>query len=377
MVRLSSDEFLSWMRRAIRIKPTPVAVVTETTRGPVISLDEYRKQMASRRVELVGKAGVWLDQSPTGAGKSHADLAAFQQAGKSLSIQPTHENCEEVVKACRDAGIDAAAYPGRFSQGKAQNCWNTDADAAESMGLSVVRTVCHGSCEHRRKCLEHGYLGQVARANEARVAVATHARAIHSGLAELMEGRDYVSTHEDAMGMLMPQQTASVPMLESAQYALNRLLNDPEWLDRFGEASEMDGDGETWASHKHRTARRDAQYEFLKHLADVVDNLLQRAARTQVPLEIPPGRTIPEPPGVQAILFHLCRELGIQFGAEPVWPLLLCIATENSLRAGILMHEETTFRNSEETNDGQESDCADSPQSPAQQRDCDSVGCFG
>jgi len=377
MLRLTSEEFLLRMRRAIRIEPTPVAIVSAVPAGPTVSLDAYRDELAARRIELVGKPGIWLDQSPTGAGKSHADLEAFRLAERSLSIQPTHENCDEVVKACRNAGIDAAAYPGRFSSGKKQNCWNADADAAESLGLSVVRSVCHATCDHRRDCLERGYLGQVALANKARVAVATHARAIHSGLADLVDDRDYVSLHEDAMDVLMPQQTIPAAMLESARFVLDRVLNDPAWLDRFGTALTVDTDCETVVVDERRTEQRNARYEFIRHLADVVDGLLHAANDATKVAEIPAGKTLPEPTGLQAVLFLICRELGIHFGGKPVWPLLLYTATGEFFREGVLIHADHRIADSNEPGTDRENDRADAPESSTAERDGDPVGCFG
>jgi hypothetical protein len=376
MLRLTSEEFLLRMRRAIRIEPTPVAIVSAVPAGPTVSLDAYRDELAARRIELVGKPGMWLDQSPTGAGKSHTDLEAFRLAEKSLSIQPTHENCQEVVKACQCAGIDAVAYPGRFSGGEKQNCWNPDADAAESLGLSVARSVCHATCEHRKDCLERGYLGQVARANEARVAVATHARAIHCSLADLMDGREFVSIHEDAMDVLMPQQTIPASMLESARFVLGRLLNDPVWLDQFGTVFTLDETLEFCVVHERPTEQRNARYEFIRHLADVVDDLLQTAADASTIAEIQVGRTLPEPPGLQAILFRICRELGIHFGDKPVWSLLLYTATGEFFRVGVLIHA-SRIADSTESGTRRKSDCADPSQSAATEGNGDPVGCFG
>ena len=167
MVRLTSVEFLSRLRVVATIEPEAVAIVSQKPDGPTVGLVEYRSDMQKRRLDSVGTAGVWLDAGPTGAGKSTADLAAFEAAGRSLSIQPTHDNCKAVVEDCLAVGIEAAAYPGRNSSGEKQNCWNSQADAAEAIGLCAVAAVCNAGCEFRRQCVAGGYLGAVAEANAA------------------------------------------------------------------------------------------------------------------------------------------------------------------------------------------------------------------
>lgn len=277
MSQLAPEEFLTHLRVIATITPTPVVAVSKKPEGPAVELSEYRTDMEHSRLDSVGTAGVRLDKGPTGAGKSTADLAAFHRASRSLAVQPTHENCEAVVKDCEAAGVHAVAYPGRFSAGEKQNCWNTTADAAEAMGLCVVAAVCNSGCESRRKCVGEGYLGAVAEANKAQVAVATHTRATHSGLASLSEGRDYIVLHEDCVSVLGPQIDVSAADLQLAQTVLNRLLSDPEWLARFGEAFTLDVDGETWVPDPRRTERRDHQYQFCQRLADVVDELVRIA----------------------------------------------------------------------------------------------------
>lgn len=357
MWHLTPDEFLDRLQLVATVEPEPVAIVAEQPTGPVVELDNYRTEMAKRRLATTGKPGYFLDTGPTGSGKSTADLAAFATAGRSLPIQPTRQNCEDVVSDCLASGLEAAAYPGRFSKGESQNCWNFQADAAERIGLCVVRAVCNAGCEHRGECAAGGYLGQVAAANAARVAVATHARAIHTGLAALSEGRDFITVHEDSIDVLCPQAAVPAVMLESARDVLHRLLNEPRWLNGFGPAVTVGDDGETLIPDDRKTERRDAQYQFFCHLADVVDRLIELAAQTSDANELPDGNTMPEPPGTQAVLFRICRELKVNFGGKAVWSLLFYTATGEFFREGVLIHElNANCRDTNRDKSGRQSD---------------------
>ena len=67
--------------------------------------------MTTARLESVHKPGIYLDRSPTGAGKTHADIQLCEAAGTSLTIVPSHANCQETELLYREHGLDAAAYP--------------------------------------------------------------------------------------------------------------------------------------------------------------------------------------------------------------------------------------------------------------------------
>jgi hypothetical protein len=43
-------------------------------KGPEIPLGDYRKEMLNARIESLGKPGIYIDTSPTGSGKSYADI---------------------------------------------------------------------------------------------------------------------------------------------------------------------------------------------------------------------------------------------------------------------------------------------------------------
>ena len=95
-----------------------------------------------------------------------------------LLVYPTHENGREVQARYLDRGIDAACYPSRTTESDKptpQNCWNDSADAAESMGLPVVKTICT-TCRDSDRCHARGYLGQLAAVKDAAIAICTHKR---------------------------------------------------------------------------------------------------------------------------------------------------------------------------------------------------------
>jgi hypothetical protein len=352
MERLTTEAFVARLRLTETVRPEAVHIVSERPDGPVVELDEYRAEMVQRRLDRLGKPVVSIDCGPTGAGKSTADLEAFKVAGRSLSIQRTHENCREVVNDCLADGIDAAAYPKRNTKGQEANCWNRDADDAEAIGLCVVRSVCNSSCRHRQRCVDSGYLSEVVAANDATVAVATHARAIHSGLDVLCEGRDFVAIHEDSLDVLCPQTSIPAATLCTVREVLHRLLNDPRWLDGFAPVPATNDDGQTTRDDR-TTEAREARFRFLHHFADVVDRLISFADETTTAKEVPVGVTMPEPPGLQSLLFKACRELTLRFDGKPVWNLLLQIATGETSHTGVLIDE--SHRNRKEAGD----DCPD------------------
>lgn len=226
----------------------PILEVPQDER-PVIDLDEYRQQMATRRLEAWERGGVYLDRSSTGAGKTHADIVLAERAAqagqRSLVVLPTHANCREVVEdlaSLTNGGINAAAYPKRNTDPKdgdgLVNCQNSWADKVESLGLPVLLTACV-SCDDRGTCQQHGYLGQLATAKEATVAVATHARASCDGT-NLANGRDLILVHEDPRSILVPQTSVERKDLVLAADLVNHILSDPRELDRLDGRDEID-----------------------------------------------------------------------------------------------------------------------------------------
>jgi hypothetical protein len=199
---------------------------------PVIPLNEWRQEIRKRKLASLGTPGVWLDGSPTGAGKSHSDVAAAvaiaETGGRSLIVAPTHGNGEEIVTLLHKSNISASKFSRRITASSAScgdcvNCWNIDADTAESFGLPVIETVCAG-CPHQFQCKDSGYLKVNATTHEATVVVATHARGIYASLDELATGREFVSIHENPLDLLKPTFVTRLDDLECAAELLGGIL---------------------------------------------------------------------------------------------------------------------------------------------------------
>ena len=221
---------------------------TSPPAGDVVTLDTWRAELAERKVELVvaGIVGVYLDCSPTGAGKSHSDALAFEAAGGGLSIQPTHRNCAEVVADFQSRGIDAGAAPEwEYSETfDAGNCWHREARDARAMGLSVLSVACV-TCPHRPaqidkqtgqntggtgRCDAAGYRGQLTESKKHAVRVVTHQRAAVEGLS-VLAADGLVCVHENALPVFRPEFTFDAVDVGDAVDVVGRLLNEPKSLD--------------------------------------------------------------------------------------------------------------------------------------------------
>ena len=320
------------------IEPPPVYVPPDPS-GDVVDLASYRTAMESARLESLDNPGVYLDTSPTGAGKSFADGVALRKAASGLVVLPTHGNCEEVEEELQGREIDAAAYPRRLTTGGTEdppNCWNTDADAAEAIGLSAISSVCH-VCPHRGKCNSSGYLLKLQEASDAAVSIATHQRAVFTGLAKLGKGRSYQAIHEDAVSILRPTAELTRNDLLQCQDVLDRLLSDPKCLDWFGSDRRRDKDGR-WISDAKQGERRGRIYAFVRHLADVADWLAERLRRAKRTEQLTPPHSMPKPTGTDQRLFKTSREVGASYSGQP-WRVLLAAGTGDLLSLGVVCDE--------------------------------------
>lgn len=175
-------------------------VIQEQTRGELPrELEDYRRDMEISRLSSIGHPGIYLDTSPPGAGKSHADIAAAASAGKSLTVVPTHKNASEVALTMQAAGLSAAAYP-KLTKGtddELQTCSNYPAaEAAMNIGLSPSRSVCP-VCEFSTDC---EYQSLMREANAAGHRIACHARAA-LGFSHIAQDRRYIAIHEDPISI--------------------------------------------------------------------------------------------------------------------------------------------------------------------------------
>ena len=184
-VRIGLKAFTQFIE--LQLVPTP----------PPTLIGDYRAEMQRLRLQSLDEpAATWIDTSPTGSGKSYADLPAVTKAGKSLTVLPSHSNCCAVEGLYRDGGLDAVAFP-KLSE---TTCLNLEAaNRAINAGLSASAAVCPG-CAFRDEC---SYRGSMTEADGAAHKIATHKRAQLS-LSAISRGVKFLSLHEDPVGLLRP-----------------------------------------------------------------------------------------------------------------------------------------------------------------------------
>lgn len=306
-------------------------------KGPGRTLKDWRGDIMRGRQDVIEKPGMYLDRSPTGSGKSTADVESVRQVSRALIVCPTHENGAEIVEGMIEAGIDAMKFPARAIDGKSVNCWNDLADTAERLGLSAVAAVCPG-CDHRSECLVVGYLAELTAVKSASVAVATHARATFTGFGKLAEGRgEFVAVHEETASTICPDTTVSVNDLRLAATIINRVLCDPDWLDWLGQATTRDEDG-VWTPDDRLAERRNKLDHFVRRLAELIDSLLeqlQAAERTQAVAMLTP---IAKATGIESLLLRASLEAKAKFKASP-WRLVLAVLTGELFSIGVIVDE--------------------------------------
>ena len=309
----------------------------ERPKGELILIEDWQKRLSQIRIESLRTPGIYLDASPTGAGKSTADQAALREVESGLIVLPTHKQCQELEKELCNAGFDAVAYRGRFSKGEEQNCWNDDADDAEKMGLSVTAAVCPW-CEHKTDCSNRGYLAATEAARLASVAIATHCRATHNGLESLAAKRQYLAVHEDVLKVLLPMVELLPDSLSAAEFMLNELLTDPSWLDYFGNAEQVDSSGFRITDDR-KAVRRDHQYRFIRSLLDLVETLIRTMSETEETQQLVPPVSHCKPAGIERVLFNISRECKATVDRLTPWPTLLSILTGDTFRTAIVVGE--------------------------------------
>jgi hypothetical protein len=344
-----------------------VAFVAERPEGPAVSLQSWRKQLTDARRNSVGQPGIYLDRSPTGAGKSFADKAAIERSGCGLIVTPTHEQCGEILADLRAADFKAVAFPARTTQGDSPNCWNEEADAAQTLGFPVVATVC-GRCRHRETCCGDkpgpgGYLAAVVRAEAANVVVATHKRIEAAGLDPMSGKWPFVSIHEDAIDVLFPSFAVSRNSIVIAQKVVRHVLESPRWLDWLGETESRDDDGKL-VPDLAKAERREAQDAFLRHLDDSITMLAGSIHKATQATELPDFAAMQKPSGIEWLLWQAQKELGLAFDGESPWRAILTLVSDTCCRAGVVVTESNETRSG---NNGQNTDC-DSQKSATSRR---------
>ncbi len=307
--------------RHVQAKETPrgtlLTIVHEPFMEPVgeiVPLGQLRETLAEGRLESLGRPGsVLFDGSMTGVGKSTADRSAMLKAGRSLTILPTHDACEELAQALVGSGLDTAAYPPI----DASTCrkFGTDGASAEARtalnaGLNVGEAVCP-ECPFQRSC---EYQRRREQARKAPHAVATHARASSSRFA-VAEGRPVVFIHEDPLALLRPMvKVADRPVGSKASH-VEHLRQVVRLAKAAVEVSEQLGDVQKleFARHLARSTQ-----ELVVELEDraLVEDFLAAGSGWR-PEDLPRAKALPSktplrrPDRCDYLLYRAMSHLGI------------------------------------------------------------------
>jgi len=256
------------------------------------NLDDFRDELIKRRLATLGIRGIYLDTSPPGAGKSHADMALARAVGKSVNIVPSHKNCKEGVAQFVSAKVGiVAAYP-KLDE---ETCSCLDrATRAIECGLSPTRAVC-ARCPSRPLC---DYQAQMEEAMNAEHVFLTHRRAELSAAENYVGNRRLILMHEDATNVLCPKiEISGVEAIQSVQLVLEQMYAD---VGAF-RLDNSDNAGLLW---------------FLWRSVDIC-LLLERellTASESRPIALP--ATIPEPLGIDAQLFEAIEHYNLHPDAD-------------------------------------------------------------
>lgn len=250
--------------------PPVVSVAVDGRR--VVSMDEVQSVMREARMNSINRPGVYLDRSGTGTGKTHLSaemvVAAADMGQRVAVLVPTHDNAVEWVEMVEKLGrgrVSVGKYPQRVigdeplpgaetnPEKLEPNCWNREAELAQSLGLSVGSAICQG-CPYRAKCEAVGYLAELNESSKLQVRVMTHGRGAVQSLSAVAGDCGLVIIDESPLSVLRPHNVASVEELGTAANLLLEVLTDPKELDLIGDAK-----------------NHDDQYRFITHLLNIVE----------------------------------------------------------------------------------------------------------
>lgn len=191
------------------VEPPPVVKYIENAEQ-IKPLPSWRHEMAAARIDSIGKPGIYLDRSPTGAGKTHADAKAIASVKTSLTMLPTHAQAHGLADELKKKhGIDAAVYP----KLDGETCQNIkEAQQAQAHGLIVGASVCP-RCRFKEDC-EYQRLKKAA--EDTPHVIATQCRGSVS-MENLVKGKELISIHEDARNLLRPMAQCGESYLKSVQ----------------------------------------------------------------------------------------------------------------------------------------------------------------
>ena len=218
--------------------------------GEAVRIEVQRQAVLQSRIDSVGGCGVFLDRSGTGSGKSTADLQIAARGHKVLVLVPDHTNVREIEAEATSRGLQVIAYPKRVygsldadqsnPPNPEVNCWNPDADRAQSAGLAIQHTVCR-DCSHAMRCRGSGYLGAAIRVKDTRASrssliVMTHRRAQLTGLTKICRkyGIEYVAVHENLLEFIAPAFSVNAADVRHFLQLLQALYVSPNFVQRLG-----------------------------------------------------------------------------------------------------------------------------------------------
>lgn len=276
--KIGADDFI------LRFGAEAFRQIVERAVSPpaVRPLAAYREDLQRTRLDSIDRPGLYLDRSPTGAGKSFSGQQTAKAAGKSLTILQTHAICQEVEQAMTADEMAAAAYP-KLSTLTCRNFG--EADRAQRAGLSVVAAVCP-TCQHKTCCEYHKLMEAAGQADHR---IATHHRASLGSLAQLADGATYIEIHEDATNMLRPVVEISAGLADVAKVAEQA---------RF---EVMD---------KHATPMMDAA-GFLHAMEQTCQALLGRLSNAEKTELVPMPHHAAKPSNIDAILHRAMQTLDV------------------------------------------------------------------
>lgn len=291
IVRHGDVAFRKWLREQLA---TP----------PVRPLQKWRAEMEQARIDSLEEPGIYLDRSPTGAGKTYADGAALNALGRerrSLTLVPTHFNCGEVSAALKERGIACVPFP-KLSQTTCARF--TEAHDVMRHGLVFQKILCP-ECEYAYTC---DYRGQYREALSSPHAVATLKRG-EIQMGALTKNREYVTVHESPLVTLRPQIQAAKGFLPVAQLAEQAGLK----------------------SRAHRGEL--AFYHRMQEIAKEFHRRLRGAIKTEV-IELPAAIS-KLPKDADRVLWELMDNLGIHPPGDALQ--LVMMATAGNLDLLVVM----------------------------------------
>jgi hypothetical protein len=254
------------------------------------ALDDFRQELSTTRIESLGKHNLYFDGSPTGAGKTTADMAAIEKSVTSLTILPTHKNGKEVEAAYRNHPLDAAKFP----QINGKTCLNLPiAQRAIESGLSASQAVCP-TCSRQLECDYRDFLKE---AEDAAHQIATHHRAALS-FEQLAKDRDYIAIHEDATNVLRPSIEIARGLEQVAKVADEAIT--------FAQRRQYGQDCDRSDEH------------FLHRMVKISDDLIEALEINNATKVLDLPAATPSPFGTDARLHEAMLQLNVWPASEPM-----------------------------------------------------------